>query len=154
MKLLTLIGAGMLLALTGCANGTPDCASSEVEAFFQEDVVNPAFDKITASAEEWAERTKDDQYNGPVNQANLVRIKDRGPHIRSGLQLKDTHATEYDKDLDIYLCEGTAVVENGTPTPASIDIEYKVYSVEGGDNEFEVEFDDVFDALVVRALKN
>ena len=152
MNTWNLITAGALLALAGCAGGTPDCASSEVEAFFQEQVVNPEVDGALERANAYVEQTANNRFEAPVAQSQLRAVEERGPHLRKGFTLKDTHATQVDKDLDIYLCEGTASLDNGVGGSATVDIEYKIYSVEGGDNDFGVEYDDVFKQLVRKAL--
>lgn len=152
MNRLNLIAASAVLALSGCAGGTPDCGSREVEAFFQEDVVNPEVDGALERAKAYVEQTANNHFEAPIAKSQLQTVEERGPYLRQGFTLKDTHATQVDKELDIYLCEGTASLGNGFGGSASVDIEYKIYSVEGGDNDFGVEYDDVFKQLVRKAL--
>ena len=152
MNNLNRASAALLLALAGCSSGTPDCASSEVEAFFQEKVVNVELDNALERAKAHVEQAANNRFEAPIAKSLLQAVEERDPYLRQGLTLTDTHATQVDKDLDIYLCEGTVSLGNGFGGRASVDIEYKIYSVEGGDNDFGVEFDDVFKQLVRKAL--
>lgn len=153
MKNLKGVSVALLLAVAGCSSGTPDCSSSDVEAFFQEEVVNVELDNALERAKAYMEQTANtNRFEAPIAKAQLKAVEERGPYLRKGFTLKNTHATQVDKDLDIYLCEGTALLGNGFGGHASVDIEYKIYTVEGGESDFGVEYDDVFKQLVRKAL--
>lgn len=152
MKNINRASAALVLALAGCSSRTPDCASSDVEAFFQEQVVNVELDSAVKRAKAYVQQTAGNHFEAPIAKSQLKLVEERDPYIRQGFSLGDTHATQVDKELGIYLCEGTASIGNGFGGRASVDIEYKIYSVEGGDSDFGVEFDDVFKPLVRKAL--
>lgn len=145
---------GMLaLALAGCSNGTPDCASSEVESLFRNRIVSAALNGAVENAAISVQRSQNNKFTLPYLQKRLEIAQRRQSRVEESFELTNIRTVERDESLDTYLCEAEVrLIDAIGEDSIRAQTTFKVFSVENGEDDFQIEYADGIADLATRSL--
>lgn len=154
MKKFACVCVGMLgLTLAGCSNGTPDCASSDVDDVFRDRIVSAALSDAVENAATSVQHSQNNKFTLPYLQKRLEIAQRRQSRVKESFELTNIRTVDRDESLDTYLCEAEirfidAIGEDSIRAQTT----FKVFSVENGEDDFQIEYADAIGDLAVRSL--